>query len=305
MMGKLSGYIVLVYVCTGVAFFSFAEGMEWGDALYLSTVTMTTVGYGDLVPTSNASKAFAICYILLGLSLVATCIGVLIGRLQGSVDAAASAAVSKRHKYLYQALRSAATVILLLAIGATYMAYAEDWPMLDALYWAVVTASSVGYGDLVPTSQSTRVFASVYVLIACGGLAVSMSNFGSIIMAIEADHRANQMVQRGVTEAMIREMDSDGSGGISRAEFLEYMLVAMGKLEAEDLEQVIAMFNQLDADGSGELDVEDIRAFQRVRRASRSSASAEASADASAELGMARGAGAGALQKPLLGDVAK
>ena len=297
-MSKLSGYIVLIYVACGVAFFAFSEGVEWTDALYLSTVTMTTVGYGDLAPTTDASKAFAIGYILLGLSLVATCIGVIIGGLQGTMDAAASTGVSKRHKYLYQALRSAATVVVLLAIGATFMAFAEDWPMLDALYWAVVTASSVGYGDLVPTSAGSRLFVSVYVLIACGGLAVSMSNFGSIIMAMEADHKAKQFVQRGVTEAMIREMDSDGSGGISRAEFLEYMLVAMGKLEQEDLDQVNFMFAQLDADGSGELDVEDVRAFQRNRRSSREGA---ASVAASAEAGMARGPGARALQKPLLG----
>ena len=95
-MSKLSGYIVLIYVACGVAFFAFSEGVEWTDALYLSTVTMTTVGYGDLAPTTDASKAFAIGYILLGLSLVATCIGVIIGGLQGTMDAAASTGVSKR-----------------------------------------------------------------------------------------------------------------------------------------------------------------------------------------------------------------
>ena len=43
------------------------------DALYFCVITVTTVGFGDFVPTSDASKLFVSAYVLIGLSLFSTC----------------------------------------------------------------------------------------------------------------------------------------------------------------------------------------------------------------------------------------
>ena len=42
----------------------------WIDCLYFSTTTMTTVGYGDLTPHTDAGKMFTIVYIFLGVGIV-------------------------------------------------------------------------------------------------------------------------------------------------------------------------------------------------------------------------------------------
>ena len=65
-LSRYSAYIILGYLGIGCAFFSWSEGWPWDDALYYCVVTMTTTGYGDLVPTSNASKLFAVTYIIFG-----------------------------------------------------------------------------------------------------------------------------------------------------------------------------------------------------------------------------------------------
>ena len=65
-LSRHSAYIILGYLSIGCAFFSWSEGWPWDDALYYCVVTMTTTGYGDLVPTSNASKLFAVTYIIFG-----------------------------------------------------------------------------------------------------------------------------------------------------------------------------------------------------------------------------------------------
>ena len=138
--------------------------------------------------------------------------------------------------------------------------------MLDSVYWAVVTAATVGYGDLTIEQEATRWFNTPYMLVACGGMAFALSKFGSIIMEIEAELHADAFVARGVSEGMIRDMDADASGAIDRCEFVTYMLVAMGKLEQDDVDRVQGMFDKLDADGSGTLDVEDIRAAEEKKR---------------------------------------
>jgi len=38
--------------------------------LYISGVTLTTVGYGDLTPTTAAGKVFTILYMLVGIGII-------------------------------------------------------------------------------------------------------------------------------------------------------------------------------------------------------------------------------------------
>ena len=66
-LGRYGIVIVAVYLAAGCAFFSWSEDWRWDDSLYFCVVTMTTVGYGDLVPMNDASKVFAIIYIILGM----------------------------------------------------------------------------------------------------------------------------------------------------------------------------------------------------------------------------------------------
>lgn len=51
------------------------------DAAYFAVVTMTTVGYGDITPVSDAGRVFTILMILTGIALIPTQLGDLIRRI--------------------------------------------------------------------------------------------------------------------------------------------------------------------------------------------------------------------------------
>ena len=61
-----------VLMLSGTLFYRGVEGWSVLDSLYFSVTTLTTVGYGDLAPTTPASKVFTIVFLLLG-------VGVLVG----------------------------------------------------------------------------------------------------------------------------------------------------------------------------------------------------------------------------------
>ncbi len=72
------GLAAVGVLCTGSVFYHFAENLKWLDAFYFSTITLTTVGYGDIVPTTDAGKLFAIFYVIIGIGIIATFANLLI-----------------------------------------------------------------------------------------------------------------------------------------------------------------------------------------------------------------------------------
>jgi len=54
----------------GTTFYHYIEKWAWIDSLYFSTITLTTIGYGDFVPTTPLSKIFTIFYIIIGIGII-------------------------------------------------------------------------------------------------------------------------------------------------------------------------------------------------------------------------------------------
>jgi hypothetical protein len=57
-------------LATGTVFYSLVEGWSPLDAFYFSVTTLTTVGLGDLAPSTGIGKLFTTVYILSGVALL-------------------------------------------------------------------------------------------------------------------------------------------------------------------------------------------------------------------------------------------
>lgn len=68
---------IFAVVAAGSAGFSMLEGISLFDALWLTIITVLTVGYGDLVPQTTNGKIFAMVLIPLGISIVTYAFGVI------------------------------------------------------------------------------------------------------------------------------------------------------------------------------------------------------------------------------------
>jgi hypothetical protein len=54
---------------SGTLFYSSVEGWSLLDSVYFCFMTLTTVGYGDLYPTTNFSKVFTMFYTVIGIGV--------------------------------------------------------------------------------------------------------------------------------------------------------------------------------------------------------------------------------------------
>jgi voltage-gated potassium channel len=74
------GLLTVIAIVSGTAFYSLVEGLRFVDALYFSVVTLTTVGYGDFAPETDAGKLFTAVYVLIGIGILLTFVTTLAGK---------------------------------------------------------------------------------------------------------------------------------------------------------------------------------------------------------------------------------
>eukprot|EP00937_MAST-01D_sp_MAST-1D-sp2_P000116 g116.t1 len=269
-LGKYAPRIVIGYLLLGATAFWLFErgnGWEWWDGAYFATVTLTTVGYGDLAPTSAASKLFCVFYILTGLSLVASSVGMMSASVEEKVESEEAKLKSGSQKRFLTIVTAIATLLALALTGTLFLHFNEGHGWVDSVYWSFVTLSSVGYGDITTNKESTRIFLIFYILLGVALTASSLGEFAKVWMEAEEEKHMQNFITRGVSEAMIMEIDDSGEGSVDKWEFMSYMLVKLGKLKRADILQMEEVFNLLDQDGSGEIDLDDVRRSQQLRRA--------------------------------------
>jgi len=73
--------LVLVFLASvGTILYRILEGWSFVDSFYFTVMTITTVGFGDLVPTHNASKIITAIYSLVSIPMVIFIFGIIIGK---------------------------------------------------------------------------------------------------------------------------------------------------------------------------------------------------------------------------------
>lgn len=86
----------------------------------------------------------------------------------------------------------------LIAVASVFYRWAEGWPWLDALFFAVITISTVGYGDLVPQTAAGKIFTMVYIFCGIGLFVAAASAVADEL--ISRAHRRSQIGARQTPE---------------------------------------------------------------------------------------------------------
>jgi voltage-gated potassium channel len=84
-------------------------------------------------------------------------------------------------------------VVVFVAVGAAFAAV-EERSLWDGLWWAFVTVTTVGYGDVVPATTAGRILAIGLMLGGIGFLLVLAGALVEHFVSVEAEER--EVLQR-------------------------------------------------------------------------------------------------------------
>ncbi|KAF8031812.1 hypothetical protein BT93_D0891 [Corymbia citriodora subsp. variegata] len=242
------------------------------DALYFCVVTMTTVGYGDLVPSTTLAKLLALTYVFAGIALSGLILGkaadfilekqeVVLVRAIHMNEQVGPAEILKdieSRKIRYNFLTSLVLVVVLTVLGTLYMSLIEKFKFVDAFYCVCSTISTLGYGDKSFLTTGGRIFAVFWILAST----ICVARFFFYLVELYTESRrtsfAKWVLTRNLTGTDLESADLDHDKVVSAAEFVVYKLQEMGKISQEDGTAILERFQNLDVDHSGTLTTADL-----------------------------------------------
>jgi voltage-gated potassium channel len=106
-----------------------------------------------------------------------------------------------KRTFTLEGLRYAAlgTFLILLGGGRAFAAVENHVSIWDGIWWACVTMTTVGYGDIYPHTTAGRIIGIVLMLVGVG--------FGSVLIAALAQHFTAQKVSEEVSRVEALEVE--------------------------------------------------------------------------------------------------
>ncbi|GAA0178657.1 ion channel [Lithospermum erythrorhizon] len=109
-------------------------------------------------------------------------------------------------KFKSQSIVKQAIVLLMLYLSLGVVIYScyrdhfkasETHPVVDALYFCIVTMCTIGYGDITPATTTTKLFAIFFVLIGFGFIDILLSGMVSYVLDLQESYLLRTMKNPG------------------------------------------------------------------------------------------------------------
>ncbi|XP_055808993.1 two-pore potassium channel 1-like [Solanum dulcamara] len=279
---KVILYLV-IYLAIGTTCFYFFQNQIQGkkvngvlDSVYFCVVTMTTVGYGDLVPNSAAAKLLASFFVFSGMALVGMVLSkeadylvqkqetllIKAWHMRDKVGPSDTLEEFETNKIRYKCFVTTATLVVLIVVGTVFLAKVEKLSTIDAFYCVCCTITTLGYGDKSFSTKAGRIFAIFWILTST----LCLAQFFLYVAEFNTERRQKELVKwvlsRRMTNVDLEEADLDNDGVVGAAEFVVYKLKEMGKINQDDVSLLLDKFECLDVDRSGTLSTTNLTLAQ-------------------------------------------
>ncbi|KAJ8411839.1 hypothetical protein AAFF_G00154770 [Aldrovandia affinis] len=167
---------------------------DLGSAFFFAGTLITTIGYGNIAPSTEGGKIFCILYSIFGIPLFGFLLAG-IGDQLGTIFVKSIAKVEKmfrKHKRISQTkIRVISTILFILAgcivfvtIPAFIFKRIEGWTALEAIYFVVITLTTIGIGDYVAGGDRKIEYGEWYKPLVWFWILVGLAYFAAVLSMI-------------------------------------------------------------------------------------------------------------------------
>ncbi|KAK2113663.1 hypothetical protein P7K49_007929 [Saguinus oedipus] len=131
---------------------------DFGSSFFFAGTVVTTIGYGNLAPSTEAGQVFCVFYALLGIPLNVIFLNHLGTGLRAHLATIERWEDQPRRSQLLRVLGLALFLTLgtlvILIFPPMVFSHVEGWSFGEGFYFAFITLSTIGFGDYVVATSS-------------------------------------------------------------------------------------------------------------------------------------------------------
>ena len=250
--------LTLMLLIIGAAVLVKVEGWLILDSLYFTLVLLTTVGYGDMAPISPEGKLFASLFALSGGVIIGLALGVVGSELVDSEIENLMEGGSKQKSGVEKLGQKCwSTLRIIVPISAPLIiCYLENWQWYDGIYYTVISGTTVGLGDLVPTTKFGEIAAIAFIPFAVAAMAHILDECKSFVMNRRREKHYKKLGSFELTQDDFDALDANGDEEVTESEYIRYMLKI---IEPDVYKDLYKSFQQLDVTNDGVFTKEDLK----------------------------------------------
>ncbi|XP_073894253.1 potassium channel subfamily K member 16 isoform X4 [Macaca fascicularis] len=132
---------------------------DFGSSFFFAGTVVTTIGYGNLAPSTEAGQVFCVFYALLGIPLNVIFLNHLGTGLRAHLATIERWEDRPRRSKVLQVLGLALFLTLgtlvILIFPPMVFSHVEGWSFSEGFYFAFITLSTIGFGDYVVGENKT------------------------------------------------------------------------------------------------------------------------------------------------------
>lgn len=178
-----------------------ASQWDYASSTFFAMTAVTTIGYGNQAPATSGGKAFIVIYALLGIPIMGLVLAGLGEKLDGLLKPLKDKVFIKKNEKIDQLVKTLILVALILLvmslIPAGIFAAIEGWSYGDAVYYTIITMTTIGFGDFViGTSDNDyralyKLLSSVWILLGLASVAMLLSNITDLYKRIAPESKSD------------------------------------------------------------------------------------------------------------------